>query len=495
MFPSYTRSITKKQIGLIFLFAFLACLSLVGYVIISSKTYSIGFPLDDAWIHQTYARNLGLNGEWAFIPGEPSAGSTAPLWSGLLSIGYLLDMDPYLWTFFLGWVMLWLIAVVGFYNFQILVPMKANWAIWVGILLVLEWHLVWAAGSGMETLLFSLLILMVLTWLSKQGVKWFILGLLVGLSVWVRPDGITLLGPAALVILFSETSIVKRIRSGLELLIGLLFFLLPYLFFNHQLAGAWWPNTFFAKQAEYAIYRQMPFIERYIEQFYLLLVGVGAVLLPGFGLFLWQAFRSRKWGSFAGAIWVIGYLGMYAWRLPVTYQHGRYIIPAMPVFFVYGCAGLVEWIQPGSKNIMRRVLGKTWLLTVGMVLVAFWFLGARSYAQDVSFIESEMVVTAQWIANNTPPDSLIAAHDIGALGYFANRRMLDLAGLVSPQVIPFIRDQNKLALFLTAQGANYLVTFPGWYPQLVSRAQLLYKSPGVSGVDTEYENMAVYSWP
>jgi hypothetical protein len=26
---------------------------------------------------------------------------------------------------------------------------------------------------------------------------------------------------------------------------------------------------------------------------------------------------------------VIGYLGLYAWRLPVIYQHGRYVIPAM----------------------------------------------------------------------------------------------------------------------------------------------------------------------
>ena len=141
---------------------------------------------------------------------------------------------------------------------------------------------------------------------------------------------------------------------------------------------------------------------------------------------------------------------------------------------------------------METCFGKN---VAGLVLVAFWFLGARSYAQDVRFIESEMVATAQWIAVNTPVDSLVAAHDIGALGYFSHRRLLDLAGLVSPEVIPFIRDQNQLALFLDNQGANYLVTFPGWYPQLVSRAQQIYKSPGVSGVDTGYDDMAVYSWP
>lgn len=37
-----------------------------------------GFPLDDAWIHQTYARNLAQSGQLAYLPGQPSAGSTSP---------------------------------------------------------------------------------------------------------------------------------------------------------------------------------------------------------------------------------------------------------------------------------------------------------------------------------------------------------------------------------------------------------------------------------
>jgi hypothetical protein len=58
------------------------------YLLASYFNYGIGFPLDDSWIHQTYARNLAQRGEWAFRPGIPSAGSTAPLWSALLAIGF-----------------------------------------------------------------------------------------------------------------------------------------------------------------------------------------------------------------------------------------------------------------------------------------------------------------------------------------------------------------------------------------------------------------------
>ena len=65
-----------------------------------------GFPLDDAWIHQTYARNLARSGQLAFVPGIPSAGSTAPLWSFLLSLGYLLGVPFQIWTYGLGLILL-----------------------------------------------------------------------------------------------------------------------------------------------------------------------------------------------------------------------------------------------------------------------------------------------------------------------------------------------------------------------------------------------------
>ena len=54
------------------------------YVAASSIIHEVGFPLDDSWIHQTYARNLAERGEWAFVPGEPSVASTSPLYTCLL---------------------------------------------------------------------------------------------------------------------------------------------------------------------------------------------------------------------------------------------------------------------------------------------------------------------------------------------------------------------------------------------------------------------------
>ena len=82
------------------------------YLLTSRFTYGIGFPLDDAWIHQTYARNLALHREWAFRTGIPSAGSTSPLWSALLALGFLLHLSPYIWTYLLGGIILFALAFV-----------------------------------------------------------------------------------------------------------------------------------------------------------------------------------------------------------------------------------------------------------------------------------------------------------------------------------------------------------------------------------------------
>jgi hypothetical protein len=105
-----------------------------------------------------------------------------------------------------------------------------------------------------------------------------------------------------------------------------------------------------------------------------------------------------------------------------------------------------------------------------------------------------MVQIAQWVAKNTEPEALLAAHDIGALGYFSERGLIDLAGLVSPDVIPFIRDEEMLAEYMNNRGADYLITFPGWYPVLVSRSEVVFESDGVFSSIQGGENLVLYRW-
>jgi len=463
------------------------------YLVASDTVYAIGFPLDDSWIHQTYARNLALEGEWAFRPGIPSAGSTSPLWSALLALGFLFSLSPYIWTYFLGIVILLALAFLCEWAARKLVADYRPRFPWVGIFFALEWHLAWAALSGMETLLHGLIVTTVLVMLMTNSPHYLTLGLLAGLSVWVRPDGLTLIGPVGMVILFNERDMPARLKAILHFVIGFGILFAFYLLFNLAIGGTPMPNTFYAKQAEYAEWQARPILGRLGEMSLQLLVGPSLVLLPGVIGWLVKSLRERRWGSLAAILWCFGYLFLYVSRLPV-YQHGRYIMPAMPVFFLFGLLALIEFDLGKFFKRYHWVMQTVWRGSIGMLVLGFIFLGANSYARDVAIIESEMVVTAKWVAANLPDDALIAAHDIGALGYFDHHDLIDLAGLISPEVVPFIRDEPKLADFLNEEGADYLIAFPSFYPILLRDAEVVFSTDSEFTLAFGEKNMAVYSW-
>ena len=137
---------------------------------------------------------------------------------------------------------------------------------------------------------------------------------------------------------------------------------------------------------------------------------------------------------------------------------------------------------------------QVWQVSLVLVTLGFVALGARAYGEDVGLIESEMVVTAKWVAQTIPPNSIIAAHDIGALGYFDHHPLIDLAGLVSPEVIPFMRDETHLAAYLNQRGVSYLIAFPDFYPNLTRNAPVVFSSGGKFAVEAGQKNMAVYHW-
>ncbi len=466
--------------------------SAAGYLLASALTLRIGFPLDDSWIHQTYARNLALRGEWAFVPGEPSGGSTAPLWTALLAVGFWLRLSPYVWTYLLGAVLLWLLAFQMEVYLRRLVETYRSAIPWAGLFIVFEWHLGWAAFSGMETLLHALLIFQVLAGLTGAGRRrWLGMGVLSGVSVWTRPDGVTLLGPLLFAALLTEDGWRRRLRAVGSTLFGFGLFFTLYLLFNLTLAGAMMPTTFYAKQAEYVFWQARPLWERIGEVGLQFLTGPSLLLLPGFVLAVRSALRRRAWGEMAALLWMFGYVGIYLLRLP-AYQHGRYYMPAVPVYFFFGMAGFLAWM--GARRTWRGMLWRlrvVWAASLLLVGAGFWGLGVRSYGEDVRFIETDMVETARWMAANLPTESLIAVHDIGAVGYFTQRPLVDLAGLISPEVIPFIRDETRLAEYLDERGVDYLVAFPDWYPLLTSGLEPVFVA-GAPG--DEAIHMTVYRW-
>jgi hypothetical protein len=62
----------------------------------------------------------------------------------------------------------------------------------------------------------------------------------------------------------------------------------------------------------------------------------------------------------------------------------------------------------------------------------------------------------------TPPSTVVATPDIGAIGYYSDRRVLDLGGLVTPRIIPLMQQMDYDSLvrsfaFRSIARPDYLV--------------------------------------
>lgn len=451
----------------------ITCMCANGLLVLASQlaNHSLGFPLDDAWIYQVYARNLAQTGQWAFVPGVPSSGATSILWTVLIVPAYVIGVDGPAWTLVLGLLLL-IAAALGAAR---MLGDEPGWVSLAGGLGVgLEWHLVWASASGMETILFSALLVWFWAWLRRQKPAAtsrirdsLALGIWGGALTLSRPEGILAFGWGWLYWIAATADWRRRLVSGLSAGLALAVMLSPIFAFNFAASGTIWPNTLDAKQTEYAVYRNDPVVLRLFDQMSSGWIGAQLLLLPAIILDAWRRIRSHPhdWPSLLPWIWAISHWVLYALRLPVTYQHARYAMAVVPLMIVFGVYGLSRIVRPRAQVAPVRIASLVWIASFAAGLLAMLIgPGLSAYVQDVGYIDKEMVAAAKWVAANTSPDAVIAVHDIGALGYFAPRPIVDLAGLVSPAVIGFMHDDRQLTDYIIRNNASYLIVFPKWSP-------------------------------
>lgn len=454
------------------------------YLLFSVLATPLGFPLDDAWIHQVFARNIARLGEFSYNPGQVVAGSTSPLWTILLVPAYWFGDALYMgWAFGLGIAFLVLAALEVYRLYILLFPnAKPVWAVAAAVLIIFEWRLTWASISGMEVTLFTfgtlwLLRLYLVTSLAEKSgtVTFFLpfryisLGLIGGMIALVRPEGLVLFGLVGL-------DVARRVfmdKYGWQWLavrwlwlgVAALVFVTPYLIFNYVTSNSLLPNTFGAKVGFYGNAFSPAVILDYLGQAFSLIFRFLLAIVPGLLFILADMIRKPRQYNWLPLFWAAVLLGLYAVRLPVLYHEGRYVMPLIPIFILYGVYGserLLNMLRLGSLPLLARILP-----VLGLVLIGYsWLNGMFTYRFDVKYINDEQVTVGKWLRDNTPQGAVVATHDIGAIRYFSGRKLIDTAGLVSPEFVPIVRDQPAILAKAKAQGATYFALLPTWYPEI-----------------------------
>ena len=232
-------------------------LFLVHELVIAGK---LGWPVDEAWIDQVYARNFFRHVAFEFNVGERMAGPTAPFWVVFLAIGRGLFHDPILTGKLLGAIFLFL---TSYYGFRLLRTVGNDYgsSLLGGVLIATAGQLAWSELSGLESTLSTALVVGALWWYfaNPHGWRRAVTGGIFALASLTRPETALIFG---IVIIYSYFNHRRERQRGTqsdhfvrEITLSLLAFLLvlaPIAVTNVTLSGAMVPETFYAGLSQHS---------------------------------------------------------------------------------------------------------------------------------------------------------------------------------------------------------------------------------------------------
>lgn len=456
-----------------------------------------GVPLDDAWIHFQFARNFYHHLEIAFNTHQPTPGTTSFLWIMLLAL-FGAPFHQYLLAAKLLSAFFYLASGVLVYLLGLKFLRSRGAALLGAVLTLIAGRFAWSALSGMEISLFSAsTLLSILLFARKEegaNISPVILGLTSGLATMARPEG-------HLFFLCFFPFISRNSWKDMILFsAGYLVPALPYPLFCYAQIGHFFPNTFFSKTSGflpqfdfwflfgygYVVFKDVPLLSLFMP------LGLGFILHSLFSQSQIQHHRAES----VTALWGVGLVVAYAIIFPRYFHYCRYLIPLLPFHILWGLKGVLiardfiygQWwrsplISPTtgeyrgtnpSPLIQKRLnrWGKIFLIISCIPLAA---MRIDQFAWNVSNINDQQVDMANWIKNNTSPEALIATDDVGAIGFIANRRVLDILGVITPEInekyqgIPprkkgFVEEVTRL---FRLEKPDYLVIHPLFYGKLI----------------------------
>jgi tetratricopeptide (TPR) repeat protein len=471
-----SKQINLISIGIIIILGILDCIYFINDAL--SKNGAFGFPLDDPWIHLTFARNLIEYGSFSYYKNIlVTAGSTSPLYTLLLSVLYIIVKNEFIISYILG---------IGFFGLSIFFfyklvqrEEKENWfPLAAALMLVLQPKLILISVSGMETALFIFMIVLCFFFYRSRNV-WG-LGTSLGLLIWSRPDGIVVWIAIAIDYLLSsrfnsqnENDTFDKKGFLTSFAIGA-FFVLLYFVFNFVLSGSIFPNTYGAKIEFYNTMDRSSFLKDSVfgffstNEFVILWIPFLASVL--FSLYLLFKKHYSRYNLYI--LFIVGLIAVYYIKLPFAHRFGRYLLPVIP-FYLYvtfsGMRGIYEEIQGKSKADLKMLLNALFFIFAASQ-IAFSFSSIKpallEYVEYCKYHNDRHVAAGKWLYQNTKESDVIATHDIGAIAFYSHRKVFDMAGLINPEVVPHLKDEgfnNYLYSQFKKNNVTYLALLKNWF--------------------------------
>lgn len=451
------------------------------YVFSASGTNGVlGFPLDDPWIHLTFARNLVDYHSFSYFKNEmATAGSTSPIYTLLLAAGFFVTSNEMVLSYVIGIAFL-MLSSVFFYKLSSYDFAKENvYALLATAVFIADKWMNFISVSGMETTMFIFILIATAYFYRQKKVIPF--GIFLSLILWSRPDGIAFIGAIAVDMIiqnyFSKTdSSIKLFSKNDFIKIGIVaaVFLALYFIMNLSLSGSLLPNTYNAKLTYYApeFRSRADFFKGEVWDYFT--AGSYGLVMVGFfaGIFFTlKDLVSKKYNNnIFYIIFIFAFIFIYWYKLPYAHRFGRYLMPVIPFLIIVSAFGFKDFFKLLGGFLNNKTIAVYGTVIILSVLAVFSFKNylenKSNYATECKYINDRQVEAAKWIAANTKEEDIIATHDVGAIGFYSKRKIVDVAGLVTPELITKISDANyvdEMKQYLNKNGVTYLAFLREWY--------------------------------
>lgn len=454
---------------------------------VSATVYLLfsGWAYDDPFITYRYANNLAHGLGFVYNPGERILSTTTPLFTLLLALVSFVTPDLPRIANLIGAIS---IAMGGLLLWDLSRTWKTPLVGWAGLLLYPTFTLP-LITLGSETPLYIALCLGAIAFYARQ--RYSAAAALAALATLTRPDGI-------LVAIVLGAHFLLRIRRPVpwkSLLIfgGLLipWFLFAWLYYGYPL-----PVTLAAKQQQGTLAVSQTFapgmlwiLDWYNDSWQYWLEAALAML----GVY-WLVRKAPQWTLLLA--WTATYFVSYT-ILGVS-RYFWYYAPLVPGYISLiglGLTAIAQLIQAGklhpasqpapdanTEDSPGQPAGQTRpsairlrisYLLIGVVLISLtvaqlFDVYKLSTTPDPRAAAYRSV--GEWLQNNTPSDSLISSLEIGIIGYYAERRVIDFAGLLQPNVAQRMHSgsaYDDAAIWaVTNYSPDYIVLVKGDLPAL-----------------------------
>jgi hypothetical protein len=411
--------------------------------------FHTNYTADDSFITYRYAENISFGLGFVYNAGEKVLGTTTPLYTLLLSLLVKTGLD----TNSLGkGINILADCLTGVLIFLLLLNFKFSFAFLASsFYLLFPRVMVWSI-SGMETGLYLFLISSSFYFYERRNFN--ILPVLLALVWLTRFEGLILIAALSLDYLLMHKRLPLKTIGFTFLLI------LPWLIFATFYFGSPVPHSIWAKKALYQGTLQTA-RGTILWEFMILKTQIGWVILVFSILGAYRILKKMKGLRFI-LIWTFFYLCFYLFS--GTRMHIWYYVPFYLGYLILTAQGMAffyEYLRSVHEKLSKTkklflILREMQALMLIFVVALFFLIYWKQTKRTINLIKTEQRVLEQihmkiglWFEQNSDEGDTVCAEDIGYMGYFSERYILDQDGLISPQAVPFNRKGSRLGLLRT----------------------------------------------